>query len=366
MAVWSVPLGRVLVVADGVAPDVRDGLTPIARRALGGLALAQANSPAHVTSARVLDGVLGRGRVDGGRRAIYRELVRMARDWELRHPLVDGRGQLGSIDGDGAESADYTALTLTDAGADALDDARFPTLLVNGSFAVECRGASSFPPHNLREVADAVIAVIDDPAIDSDGLARHLPGPDFPTGAVVLAADGLRAAYATGRGAVVVRARAEIVSVHGSPAQAIVVRELPFMTAKGGRSGVLAQIRRVVRGQRRAVRGIRAVEDRSSAEEGLRIVAELEREADPDAVLEQLYACSPLETTLALELVATVAGEARPIGLRDAIGHWVEHRRDLVARHTGLRSEDSVLEIVRGDLLAIAERHGDERRTEIR
>lgn len=347
-------------MADGVAPDVRDGLTPIARRALSELS----QSPDHVTSARTVDGVLGRGRVDGGRRAIYRELVRMARDWEMRHPLVDGRGHLGSIDGDGAESADYTAMRVAPAGEAALDDARLPTLLVNGSFGVECRGASSFPPHNLREVADAVLAYIDDPAIDTEALMRHLPGPDFPTGAVVLAGDGLREAYATGHGAVTVRARAEIQPLPGSPAQAIVVSELPFMVAKGGRGGVLGEIRRAIRAKR--VRGVRTVEDRSGEQAGLQIVVELDRDAAPDAVREQLFAHTPLQTTLALRLVAGVAGEARQIGLRDAIGHYVEHRRDLVARHTGLRSEARVLAVVKSDLLTIAERHGDARRSELR
>ncbi len=149
-----------------------------------------------------------------------------------------------------------------------------------------------------------------------------------------------------------------------SPAQAIVVNELPFLVAKGGRDGVVAEIRRAMRS--RKVRGIRAVEDRSNEQDGLAIVVALEREADAEAVLEQLYAHTALQTKRALELVARVAGEARPIGLRDAIGHYIEHRRDLVARHTGLRSQDSVLEIVRDDLLAIAARHGDERRSEIR
>jgi DNA gyrase subunit A len=288
----------------------------------------------------------------------------MARDWEMRHPLVDGQGNLGSIDGDGAASADYTEMRLGSAGADVLDDARFPNLLVNGAFGVESGAASSFPPHNLREVVDAVIAVIDDPALDADDLQRHLPGPDFPTGAVVVAGDGLREAYATGRGAVVVRARADVYPVPGSPVQAIVISELPFLVSKGGRGGVLAEIRRAIRGKK--VRGIDEVRDQSSTDDGLRIVVELRREADPDAVLEQLYAHTPLQSTLALELVATVAGEARTIGLRDAIGQYVEHRRDLVARSTGLRSEDSVLTIVKRDLLDIAERHGDERRSEIR
>jgi len=347
-------------MADRVAPDVRDGLTPVGRRALVALARAQD----HVKTARTVDAVLAGGRVDGGRRAIYRELVRMARDWEMRHPLVDGQGNLGSLDGDGAASADYTRMRLAAPGADVLDDARLPNLLVNGSFGVECEAASSFPPHNLREVADAVIAVIDAPAIGAEDLQRHLPGPDFPTGGVVVAGDGLRAAYATGHGTVVVRARADVYPLPGSQAQAIVVSELPFMVSKGGRGGVLAEIRRAMRA--RNVHGIDEVHDGSSIDDGLRIVVQLRREADPDAVLEQLFAHTSLQRTVTLDLVATVAGEARRIGLRDAIAHYVEHRRDRVARHTGLRSEDSVLEIVRGDLLEIAARHDDERRSEIR
>ena len=371
-------------MADGVAPDVRDGLTPVCRRALCELARARARTPQYVNSARAVDSVLGTGPVDGGRRAIYAELVRMARDWEVRHPLVDGQGNLGSLDGDGAVSADYTELRLgvlgdallRDVGDDVFEGpadavtgaepqvlpARFPNLLVNGSFSVATSTASRFPPHNLREVVDAVIAYISDPDIDTAGLTRHVRGPDFPTGALVAGGRELHDAYAAGRGPVVVRARTELEADPQSP-RAIVVTELPFMVSKGGRAGVLADIGRATRAKR--VRGVRAVADESSAAAGLRIVIELDRAADADAVLEQLCEHTQLQTTYELHLVASVAGHARTISLRDAIGHYVEHRRDVVARRTGLRSEERVLDLVRRDLLDIAATQGDDRRSEI-
>ena len=373
-------------MADGVAPDVRDGLTPVARRALLELGALRARTPRYVKSARIVDLVLSRGRVDGGRRAIYDELVRMARDWELRHPLVDAHGNLGSIDGDGAVSADYTEMRigalggelLLDVGEDVLDaapattssggggevlPARVPSLLVNGSFSLATGAASRIPPHNLREVVDAVIAYIDDPDIDTAGLMRHVFGPDFPTGGVIAGGSELCDAYEAGRGSIVVLARTEI-EPGPSPARAIVVTELPFMVSKGGRGGLLAEIRRAVRAKK--VRGIDAVEDESSETAGLRIVIELGRDASPDIVLEQLCRHTRLQTTYELALAANVAGQARTIGLRDAIAHFVEHRRDVVARRSGLRSEDRVLDLVRRDLLDLAASHGDERRTEIR
>jgi DNA gyrase subunit A len=395
-------------VSDGVAPDVRDGLTPVGRRALLALHEAQAQTPLHVKSARTVDAVLARGRVDGGRRAIYSELVRMASDWEVRHPLVDGQGFLGSIDGDGAASADYTQMRLALLGVEVLreageDDvpataeqdlageprvlpARFPNLLVNGSFSVATGAASSIPPHNLREVTDAAIAFIEDPRIDMEGLLHHVRGPDFPTGAVVHG-DGLHDAYATGRGSIVVRARAEVepgrrtyervpgldrgagpaqLALRDGPdwARAIVVSELPFMVAKGGRRGVLADIRRAMRSKK--IRAIDAIDDQSSHSSGLRIVIELKRDARPDVVLEELYEHTCLQRRFELDLVAAVAGQARRLSLRDVIEHWVEHRRAVVARRSGLRSERRILEIVRNDLLDIADGHGDERRTTVR
>ena len=358
-------------------------MTPVARRALCELAELQARTPSHVTSARTVDAVLSKGRVDGGRRAIYRELVRMASDWEVRHPLVHGLGFLGSIDGEDAASADYTQLRLGPIGDELLRDlgdgepareaqagrdgaprvlpARFPNLLVNGSFSVTTQAASSVPPHNLHEVVDAALAYADDPEIDTDGLMRHIPGPDFPTGGAV-AADGLRDAYATGRGSINIRATAQLDG--GDGPRAIVVTELPFMVSKGGRSGVVADIRRAARGRR--VRGIQEIDDQSGAAHGLRIVVELMPGADPSAVLDGLYEHTRLQCRLELNLVATVGGQARRLNLRDVIGHYVEHRCAVVARRTGLRCAGRVLGIVKDDLLDIAERHGDARRSEIR
>jgi DNA gyrase subunit A len=346
-------------VRGGVAPDVRDGLTPVARRALMELGEQQARTPLHVTSARTLDAVLAKGRVDGGRRAIYGELVRMAGDWLMRHPLVDGNGFLGSIDGDDAASADYTELRLAPAGADVLRDARLPNLLVNGSFSAATAAASRIPPHNLREVADAAIALLDDPTLDCDALMRHIRGPDFPTGGVITG-DGLLEAYASGRGTIVVRARTELEEGRG----AIVVSELPFMVAKGGRDGVVGELRRGVRA--RKVRGVRDVEDQSSAAAGLRIVIELAHGAQPEEVLEELYAHSRLQRRVEIDLVAVVDGEARRLGLADLLARYVAHRRERVAAGIDARaSSDRVLEIVRHDLLDVVERHGDARRTDV-
>jgi DNA gyrase subunit A len=191
---------------------------------------------------------------------------------------------------------------------------------------------------------------------------RHVLGPDFPTGGVVVSGPELHDAYAIGHGAIAVRARTEI-EFRGQPAHAIVVTELPFMVSKGGRGGVLADIRRATRA--RKVRGIYEVEDRSSELDGLRIVIALRGDADPDDVLGELYAHTRLQTTYELRLVASVGGEARTISLRDAIGSYVEHRRDVVGRRTGLRSEERILDVVKDDLLDIAASHGDERRTRI-
>ena len=319
------------MAADGVVPDVRDGLTPACRRAL------QALTAVFRPAARVVDDVLRASGRDGRRRAIYGELVRMARDWELRHPLVEARGNLGSINGDEAASADYTELRITEAGAEALAG-RLPNLLVNGSFAVASGAAPSVPPHNLREVAGAALALVEDPEIGVEGLLRQVRGPDFPTGAVIARA-GLPELYETGRGTITMRARAAV------ERGAIVVGELPFGLVTGGRDGVLAEIVRAVRSRR--IVGVGDIEDCSDERHGLRIVLELEPGASAAATLEQLFAHTRLQTTVELRLVAAVEGAERTLTLRDAIAHWVAQ----------LGSPQ--------ELHRIAERHGDERRTEI-
>lgn len=342
------------MAADGVVPDVHDGLTPGCRCALAALGPGREYRPA----AQVVDGALRMSGRDGRRRAIYGELVRMARDWELRHPLVDAHGNLGSINGDGAASADYTKMRLAPIAAEL---PAFPNLLVNGSFAVATGPAACIPPHNLGEVARATIACIEDPEIDVDGLLRHLPGPDFPTGAIV---DGgsLRDAYATGRGELTLRARTHVEPRPDGRA-ALVISELPFGVVSGGRGGVIAEIVGAANGRR--VAGVAGIDDHSDERAGLRIVVELARDAAPATALGQLYAHTRLETVIRLGLVASVAGAERALSLRDAIGHWIEHRRGDVARRTELRSADRILGVVCDELLEIAERHADERRTEI-
>lgn len=332
------------MAADGVVPDVRDGLTPICRRAL------QALGRELRDSTQVVDVALRRARRrDGGRRAIYGELVRMARDWELRHPLVEAEGNLGSLNGDGAASAEHTRMRLAPAGADALHGG-FPNLLVNGSFSLATGPASSVPPHNLREVARAAIAFVNDPAIDVEGLMRHVTGPDFPTGGVV-AGDGLRAIYETGRGEIAVRARA-----HVQPAErgdAIVVSELPFMVGTGGKGGVLAETARAAKAGK--IDGVAAIDDLSDERDGMRIVIRLAAGAPGDRALAQLFAHTQLERPYRVAFVAAAGGCERTLSLRDLVEHHVEHRRAQLAD----------AQLLRDELLEIAELHGDERRTEI-
>lgn len=355
------------MAADGVVPDVRDGLTPGCRCALRALGRSAQFRP----GARVVDDALRMSGRAGRRRAIYAELVRMARAWELRHPLVDAHGNLGSINGDEAAGWDHTQLRLAAAGAELLgeeddeDDAalaaRLPNLLVNGSFAVATGVASGIPPHNLHEVAAAAIAYIDEPAIDVDGLLEHVAGPDFPTGAIV-ARDGLRDAYATGRGTLTLRARTHV-EPRPRGGEALVITELPFGVVTGGRGGLVGELVRAVKGRR--IAGVAAVDERSDERHGLRIVLDLEPDAAPEQVLERLCAHTRLQTTFELRLVAAVAGAERTLSLRDAVAHHVEHRRDAVARRTGLRDADRILDVVREELQATAEQHGDERRSQI-
>ena len=343
------------MAADGVVPDVRDGLTPLCRHALRALA------PEFRPGTRVVDDALRAAGRDSRRRAIHGELVRMARDWELRHPLVAARGNLGSINGDGAASAEYIELRLAAAGADTLAG-RLPNLLVNGSFALATGAASQIPPHNLREVAAAAIAFIEDPEIGVEGLLRHVAGPDFPTGAIV-DVEGLREAYARGRGEVTVTARTHVEERPGGR-EALVVTELPFGVDSGGRGGVIGEIVRGTGSGR--IAGVADIDDRSDAREGLRIVLELEGGVAPEQVCTQLFEHTRLRTRLPLRFVVAADGSERTLSLRDLIERWVRDRREALARDGTTRSRADIEQLVRDELLEIAERHGDARRTALR
>jgi DNA gyrase subunit A len=284
---------------------------------------------------------------------IYDTLVRMAQDFSMRYPLVDGQGNFGSIDDDPAAAMRYTEARLAriatemlrDIDADTVDfvpnydgstreplvlPSRFPNLLVNGSSGIAVGMATNIPPHNLREVASAVVAYIDDPEMDTDALMRHVPGPDFPTAGIILGRQGIRDAYDTGRGRVRLRAKAHIEDV-GRGKEAIIVTELPFMVKKGGEGGVMAKIRDLVIDKR--IAGIANLEDHSDRR-GMRLVVELKRDAVPEVVLNQLYKHTPMQTTFGVNMVALVDGVPRTLPLRAVIHNYVQHQREVVVRRT--------------------------------
>src|SRR5215212_1007954 len=297
----SVIVGRAL-------PDVRDGLKPVHRRVLfsmneNGL---QPNRP-YAKCARIVGEVMGKYHPHGDS-AIYDTLVRMAQDFSMRNPLVDGQGNFGSIDEDPAAAMRYTEARLApiaremlrDLDADTVDfvpnydgqnnepvvlPARFPNLLVNGSSGIAVGMATNIPPHNLRETIAATIAYIDDPDIDTPGLIKHMRGPDFPTGGVILGLSGIRDAYETGRGRVRVRARAHIEPLSQGK-EAIIVTELPYMVKKGGEGGLIRKIADLVHDKK--ISEISDLRDESDRK-GMRIVIELKRGVIPKVVLNKLY-----------------------------------------------------------------------------
>ena len=304
----SVIVGRAL-------PDVRDGLKPVHRRVLYAMHEAGLQpTRAYRKSARVVGDVMGNYHPHGDQ-AIYDTLVRLAQDFAMRYPMVDGQGNFGSIDDDPPAAMRYTEARLAklatellrDIDADTVDftpnydesrneplilPARFPNLLVNGSSGIAVGMATNIPPHNLREAIDAVIAYIDDPSIDVAGLMQHVTGPDFPTGGMILGKEGIREAYETGRGRVVVRARAHVEPLR-SGKEAIIVTELPFMVKKGGDGNLVEKIAELVRDKKISeISDLRDETDRS----GMRLMIELKRDAMPEVVLNKLYKHTNLQT----------------------------------------------------------------------
>src|ERR1700704_5574622 len=363
----SVIVGRAL-------PDVRDGLKPVHRRVLysmneNGL---QPNR-AYVKAARIVGDVMGKYHPHGDT-AIYDTLVRMAQPFSLRYPLVEGQGNFGSIDDDPAAAMRYTEARLAriatemlrDLDADTVDftpnydgsqqeplvlPARFPNLLVNGSWGIAVGMATNIPPHNLRETIGAVVAFIDDPAIDIEGLMKHIKGPDFPTGGIVLGTTGIREAYASGRGRVRLQARAHIEQLkHGK--EAIVVTELPYMVKKGGDGGLIQKIADLVKEKK--LTGISDIEDHSD-KRGMRLVIELKRDSIPKVVLNQLYKHTPMQTTFGVNMVALVDGVPRTLSLREAIEAYVRHQREVVVRRTKyeLAEKERRAHILEGLLVAL-------------
>src|SRR5919201_611123 len=362
------------VIVSRALPDVRDGLKPVHRRVLfsmneNGLTPARG----YVKCASVVGDVMGRYHPHGDD-PIYDTLVRLAQDFSMRYPLVDGQGNFGSIDDDPPAAMRYTEARLTRLAMEMLRDldqdtvdfepnydgryqiatvlpARFPNLLVNGSSGIAVGMATNIPPHNLREVTDAVIAFIDDPSISVDGLTRHIKGPDFPTGGLILGKQGIRDAYETGRGRVRVQARAHIEPI-GQGKEAIIVTELPFTVKKGGDGGLIQKIADLV--HEKKVPDITDLRDESDRN-GMRLVIELKRDALPKVVLNQLYKHTPMQTTFGVNMVALVDRVPRTLSLHEVIAAYVAHQREVIVRRTKfeLAQKEARAHILEGLLIAI-------------
>src|SRR2546430_257654 len=324
-------------------------------------------------SAFVVGEVMGKYHPHGDA-SIYDTLVRLAQDFSMRNPLIDPQGNFGAIDDAPAAAMRYTEARLSriatemlrDLDADTVDfvpnydgsqqeplvlPARFPNLLVNGSSGIAVGMATNIPPHNLRETIGAVVAFIDDPAVDIEGLMKHIKGPDFPTGGIILGTAGIREAYASGRGRVRLQARAHIEPLKQGK-EAIVVTELPYMVKKGGDGGLIQKIADLVKEKK--LNGISDIEDHSD-KRGMRLVIELKRDAIPKVVLNQLYKHTPMQTTFGVNMVALVDNVPRTLDLRAVIHNYVAHQREVVVRRTKyeLAEKEARAHILEGLLIAL-------------
>jgi DNA gyrase subunit A len=363
----SVIVGRAL-------PDVRDGLKPVHRRVLYSMHdLGLQPTRSYRKCAYIVGEVMGKYHPHGDS-AIYDTLVRMAQNFSLRYMLVDGQGNFGSIDEDPAAAMRYTEARmaklatemLRDIDADTVDfgpnydestqeplvlPSRFPNLLVNGTSGIAVGMATNIPPHNLREVSAAVMAYIDNPEIDLDGVMTHIKGPDFPGGGL-MSREGIRLAYETGRGSIKVRARAHVEPLKGGK-EAIVVTELPFTVKKLGENGLVAKMAELVRNKK--LDGISDIRDETD-ERGMRLVIELKRGGPPaKVVLNSLYKKTGMQTTFGANMVALVDGVPRTLKLLDLIKFYVEHQREVVTRRTQyeLRRAEARAHILEGLLVAL-------------
>ena len=404
----SVIVGRAL-------PDVRDGLKPVHRRVL--FAMNELNNDwnkAYKKSARVVGDVIGKYHPHGDS-AVYDTIVRMAQDFSLRYTLVDGQGNFGSIDGDSAAAMRYTEIRMSKIAHALLADldketvdfvenydgteqipvvlpTRVPNLLVNGASGIAVGMATNIPPHNLKEVVAGCLAFIDNPEITVDGLMEYIPGPDFPTGAIINGRAGIVQAYRTGRGRIYVRARAEVVTDEGRGRDTIIIHEIPYQLNK---ARLIERIAELVKEKK--IEGITELRDESD-KDGLRVVIELRRGEMGDVVLNNLYAQTQLQSVVGINMVALVDGQPRTLNLREMIEAFIRHRREVVTRRTvyllrkardrghvleglavALANIDAIIELIKtsptpaearegliaqpwepGDVMAMLERAGDD------
>jgi len=362
------------VIVSRALPDVRDGLKPVHRRVLFGMSeLGLGPTRPRAKCSRIVGEVMGKYHPHGDS-AIYDTLVRLAQDFSMRYTLVDGQGNFGSVDDDPPAAMRYTEAKLDRLATEMLRDldmdtvdfgpnydgqhqeplvmpARFPNLLVNGSSGIAVGMATNIPPHNLREVIDATVAYVENPALTVDDLMAHVRGPDFPTGGIILGRAGIRDAYETGRGRVRVQARAHIEPLsHGK--EAIIVTELPYQVKKGGDNGLMVKIKELVEDKK--ITEISDLRDESD-KRGMRLVIELKRDSLPKVVLNKLFKHTPMQTTFGVNMVALVDGVPRTLSLRQVIHHYVEHQRDVVVRRTKheLAQREARAHVLEGLLIAL-------------
>ncbi|MBN9046378.1 MAG: DNA gyrase subunit A [Rhizobiales bacterium] len=338
------------VIVSRALPDVRDGLKPVHRRILHAMnEMGLAYNRPYRKSAGVVGEVMGKYHPHGDA-SIYDALVRMAQDFSMRDPLVDGQGNFGSIDGDPPAAMRYTECRLekvteqllSDIDKDTVDfqenydgrehepvvlPARFPNLLVNGSGGIAVGMATNIPPHNLGEVIDGCVALIDNPAIELDEMIEIIPGPDFPTGGIILGRSGINSAYSTGRGSVIMRGRATVEPMRGER-EAIVITEIPYQVNK---ASMIEKMAELVRDKR--IEGISDLRDESDRE-GYRVVVELKRDAVADVILNQLYRYTPLQTSFGCNMVALNGGKPEQLTLLDMLRAFVAFREEVVTRRT--------------------------------
>ena len=359
------------VIVARALPDVRDGLKPVHRRILYGMnELGVSPDKPHKKSARITGDVMGKYHPHGDS-SIYEAMVRMAQWWSYRYMLVDGHGNFGSMDGDGAAAQRYTEARMSRIALEMLRDinkntvdftdnydasereplvlpARFPNLLVNGATGIAVGMATNIPPHNLGETIDAVKLMMDNPDVTTRELMEVLPGPDFPTGALVMGKSGIHKAYETGKGSIVLRSRTEI-EVTKSGRERIVVTEFPYMVNK---TKVHEHIVRLV--QEKRIEGITAVRDESNRE-GVRFVIEVRRDASANVILNNLFKMTQMQTNFGFNMLAIQNGVPKILSLRQILGAYIEHQTEVVTRRTIFDKEkaEARAHILEGLLIAL-------------
>jgi DNA gyrase subunit A len=357
------------VIVARALPDVRDGFKPVHRRILYGMmGLGNTHDKPYKKSARTVGDVLGKYHPHGDL-SVYGALVRMAQEWNMRYTLVDGQGNFGSVDGDSPAAMRYTEARLSLIGEAMMQDldketvdmapnfddslleptvmpTRIPNFLVNGASGIAVGMATNVPTHNLSEVIDGCVAYIDNPEIDIEGLMKYIKAPDFPTGAYIMGMQGVKSAYETGRGRVVMRAKTEIET--GVTHDKIVVNEIPYGVNK---AELIKSIADLVNEKR--IEGISNVNDESDRE-GMRIVVDIKRDANANVVLNKLFKMTALQTSFPVNCIALVHGRPRTLTLKDCIRHFVDHRHDVVIRRTkfDLRKAQERAHILEGLIIA--------------